>query len=172
MIFEEDLVKVSFVDIKNEWKKDIVLDALKERQFDKYEEVFTKWIRILASYRLDKKYFIPLIAKALDLNYNTKSKFQKLIRGIKGNKSEFINKIIPLASKYYEEFQNTGYAIYNILTDFSSNVSEGNCIDQVNSSQVKTGSWLREFQTKIQSDNFDIANYLKGYEDFFDYSFN
>lgn len=160
VIFGEDSIKFSFNHVKNS-KKEIDF-KIKENEFDSIFNKFRINIENLLKNTFPNQYSFALFCKAIDydtdvMSYDEKTKIRRL---------DNLNKLKKYFDKKYSDYTrevgDNFYALYNVITDYSSNGSEdnGNLATRMNGRQVKSGIWLDEISELISKENIDFEGYL------------
>lgn len=106
-----------------------------------------------------------LFCKVFDLKLTSES-----IKDLKDKKKcrlvEIDSRLEDLISAYVEEFGETAYAGYNVLTDFASydTNDKGDSVFTP-SNQTRVGEWLKTFSESIAKNTINVAEYLKDYDE-------
>lgn len=160
VIFGEDSIEFSFDHVKN--SKKVIDFNIKEKEFETILNKFKINLRNLINNTFPSQYSFALFCKAIGydtnvMNYDEKTKIRRL---------DDLNKLKKYFDKkhsdYSREVGNNYYALYNVITDYSSNGIEddGNIAIRMNGRQVKAGIWLDEISEIISKDNIDYEDYL------------
>lgn len=134
-----------------------------------YEAEFVGYLNNLKRFYIDKKYVLPLLLKALNMNYDLKEEPLSLKEKNSREKfSQLKGLIEDLTDQYFNELNPTAYAFLNILTDFISHQDEYKMIPMymahVNHYYNKPSHWMISFVDAIKKDSFDIEDYLGTYK--------
>lgn len=175
LIFEKDLVHIKVYHSRDQNIEKEFSKTLKEHRFQKYIKSFISYMNDIREYKIEKEYFIAVVAKALGLEFDTDTTNERSRRYNQLRKAKFIDVIIPLAKKYYDEQKGTAFAVFNIITDYASNVDpEGDGIryNNISTNQTRAGDWLKSFSQQTKKEDFDIEKYLESHKEFLTYSFN
>lgn len=177
VIFESNLVNVKLYHQRSSFNPDKLFKVLNAARFDTFIEEFKIHVNKTKEINIEKKYFIATIAKALQLKFEINSINKQIKSKALKELGLFISQVMPLASKYFSEFGSNAYAVFNTITDYSSNVSEEEenywqRSNRIVRNQRLAGVWLKNFHEDISMLNFDFNEYLKDYKSFLQYSFN
>lgn len=160
VIFGEDSIKYSFNHLKNSIKE--IDFKIKEKEF---ETIFSKFkinVQNLINNTFPSQYSFALFCKAINydtdvMNYDEKTKIRKLDNFNK------LKKYFDSKHLYYtKEVGNNYYALYNVITDYSSNGIDNNesLAVRMNGRQLKAGLWLDDISELIRKNNIDFEDYL------------
>ena len=163
IIFGDESIKFSFSHLKN-YERGIDF-SIKEKEFETILNKFKSNIQILTEHSLPGNYSFELFCKAMnikiDLSIENKEKRKKEIEKLKFIKQYYFSKL----SEYIKQVGDNFYALYNVITDYSSNgIDEnGTLAMRINGRQMKAGLWLKEISELLVSENLEYENYLKEY---------
>lgn len=106
-----------------------------------------------------------LFCKVFDLNINYKT-LENLNQEKKERLFAISSRLEALVSSYAEEFGDTAYAGYNVLTDYASYNATGR-VHSVSTPahQIRVGKWLKEFSRVIDGSSFSVEEYLNDYDE-------
>ncbi|HQM80512.1 MAG TPA: DUF932 domain-containing protein [Syntrophorhabdaceae bacterium] len=110
----------------------------------------------------------PLVCKVLELKFDIHSPNRKRSALEYDRLRNVRNNVRELTEKYFGEFGMNAYAVFNIITDFCSNVAKDNRRDiiRIHGSQKRTGKWLEDFPGIYKSADFSWDSYLADYRDY------
>lgn len=177
VIFESNLVNVKIYHQRRSFNPDKLFEVLNAARFITLIEEFRFHLDETKEVKIEKKYFIATIAKSLQLKFELNSTNKQIKSKALKDLGLFISQITPLASKYFSEFGSNAYAVFNTITDYSSNVAEGEenywqRRNRIVRNQRLAGAWLKNFHNDITRLKYDFTEYLKDYNSFLPYSFN
>jgi hypothetical protein len=161
VIFEAESVSISF----SHTKKELNLDKLQNINVDRLkrlEQDFIKKTQKSLEIAIPEKYFLPLAAQILGKKFNLNEKDPQRRARIENNFAAFRYSIDHYSEKYIrkENFGETGYSFFNVITDFASRTENANAI---NGLQTKCGTWLRELGEQVKSPGFNWGKELEDY---------
>jgi len=162
IIIDEETIQFKFHHTSTKLNQISILGFNKIETLKKLEKNFIVYVGVIKKFPIEKKFILPIVAKALRKSFYQNSN-QNSDRVYK-NFMKFQETIHTLTEKYVYDFGETGYTVFNVLTDYVSN-SNGDGIRniQINSLQKKAGKWLKTFSEEIQSSNFNIEEFLGDY---------
>jgi len=171
-IFEASTIQIKFNHNSQDINVQGISSILSRAHFNRMKEDFENHLKSIDEIQIDKKYFIALIIKILKLDFNFDSKNQKAKSLALRKFGEFMWDISEISRKYIAEFGETGYALFNTITDYSSNVDKDNLVrkNQINRNQTVVGEWLKDFSRLVREDKLIMKDYLKDHEKYLQYS--
>ncbi|MEI6139799.1 MAG: DUF932 domain-containing protein [Mariniphaga sp.] len=160
-IFDKESIKVKFAHTKGLIPVDFDVDVSK---FRKYEVDFVNHLHNLNRFYVDPHYVLPLVLKALNLNFNLQCENQRQLAKELERYTQTKTIITDLTDMYYKELKPTAYAVLNIITDYISHQDKYNTIplfsSHINGYYNKPGNWIQNFTAEIQSPKFIMEEYL------------
>lgn len=163
MIFGEDAIWFNYSHV-NGTKKKINFEIRKD-EFNRIINKFNSDVQILKDNEMEAEYSFLIFCKALgltfDINNSNELKREKAMKKLSGYKSQFNS----MLSKYTNELGNNNYALYNSITEFSTNGFEGepSPVLRINSWQRRAGYWLDSFSSLLRIGNINYYEYLEEY---------
>jgi hypothetical protein len=161
-VFNKDTVKVKYNHTNDLKSFNIHADVSKLK---KHEIEFANYLNELNRFHVNKKYAIPLVLKALNMNFGViqpSDNLKELREYSRYKKAK--GTIGSITDKYYDELEPTAYAILNIITDIVSHNADYGIIPfyqaNVNRYYNKSGEWTKDFVSAIQKKGFKMENYL------------
>ncbi len=163
VIFEQDVVKLKYAHTKQALQLD-GLDKIDVSHLKKLEQQFIDKTKKSLTIKLPKKYFLPLAVKILNRSFNLKEKDPKRKKIIESKLQDFSLIIEQYADRYIkkEQFGETAYAFYNVITDYASN-NERLQASAKNGLQTKCGMWVDQLGELVSKKDF---TWEKEVEDF------
>lgn len=163
VIFEKNTVMLRFAHTKQQLNnKDLIkvnVDHLK-----KLETEFKNLIEKSTEIPLPVEYFVPLAAKVLGRNFNLSEKNPNKLEVNVSKMNDFVQLIQTHSKKYIggENFGQTAYAFFNVLTDY---VSNNNALPagSINGLQTKCGMWINQVGNLVQKPGFSWEQEIKEY---------
>lgn len=134
--------------------------SLKAGDFLEMEAEFRASIVNLRRFHVPRKFVWPLACKVFEIRKpGDKASRQKI--AVFNKRKEAIEE---LASKYFEQLGENGYAALNVLTDYATRPpAEFSAEQRINGLQTASGVWMQDFVTQIESRDFDFVSYLGRY---------
>jgi len=163
MIFGEDAIKFNYDHVKGA-KKEINFEVRKD-EFNKLIIDFKSDVQILKDSEIVNDYSFLIFCKALgltfDINNSNELKKEKAGKKLSSYQSQFNS----MLNKYTNEFGNNYYALYNSVTEFSTNgfAGEPSPVLRINSWQRRAGYWVFSFTRLLRNGEIDYDEYLKEY---------
>lgn len=164
VIFEKSTTQLKFShttkDIKKQDLKHVDVSNLK-----RLETEFIQKTKRSLEIPLPVKYFVPLAAKVLGRQFNLSETNPLKLAANKAKMSEFVLLIKGHTAKYAtgQEFGETAYAFFNVLTDYVSNNSKLHA-GSINGLQTKCGMWLNQAGALVVNQQFDWDREIKDYK--------
>lgn len=119
----------------------------------------------LKGFKLSRDDMRKLFCKVFDLNLNSKT-LENLNEERKKRLVDISTRLEELVSSYVEEFGETAYAGYNVLTDYASYNTNGQAHSvYMPAQQVRVGNWLKEFSMVVDKSDFSLEEYLNDYDE-------
>lgn len=163
MIFGEDAIKFNYNHVKGA-KKEINFEVRKD-EFNRTINDFKSDVQILKDSDIAIDYSFLIFCKALgltfDINNSNELKKDKARKKLSDYQSQF-NSVL---NKYTKELGKNYYALYNTITEFSTNgfADEPSPVLRINSWQRRAGYWLSSFTDLLRNENIDFDEYLEEY---------
>lgn len=148
-----------------DFAKKVVAEALgKVGDVATTQKRFSDALSLLPKVPLTKPQIYALFFKAFDILY-TKEKVREMSDRKFENLLKFKDRLDGLAASYTEEFGETAYAAFNMMTDFASYPVDGSeHAVYTPGYQNRVGTWLADF-SKSYSGGMILSNYLGDWEE-------
>ncbi|MEI7422009.1 MAG: DUF932 domain-containing protein [Prolixibacteraceae bacterium] len=160
-IFDKESIKVKFAHTRGQIPVKFEVDVSKLR---KYEIEFVNHLNNLNRFYVDPIYVLPLVLKALNHRFRLNDNNPKIRDRELERFSDTKSLINELTDIYYKELKPTAYAVLNIVTDLISHQQDYKTIplfsSHINSYYNKPGDWIQDFTLEIQSQKFNMEEYL------------
>lgn len=163
VIFEQNTVMLKYAHTKKSIKdKDLI--KVDVTHLKNLENLFIQKTKTSLETNLPNKYFVPLAAKVLDRKFNLKEKNSTKLNETKKKLEDFKSQINNYATFYCakDNFGETAYAFFNVITDYASNNSQVNA-NSINGLQTKCGSWINQIDDLILKHGFNWDDEIKEY---------
>jgi hypothetical protein len=159
MIFEQESIKFKFPHTWQSIGVKIKFDV-DSQKIKRLETEFVNHMKGLDGYEVPREFALPLMCKALGFEFKVNEGSEKRRIAEQERLTEFIVEANQLTDKYYQEFGNNAYAIFNAVTEYASTPRDSNGQGlKVNSLQTRAGKWVREFAASIQN-SIPLSEYL------------
>jgi len=159
VIFEQEVVKLKF----SHTRKEIDFSSLSNldvSHLKKLENDFISKTRKAAEIQIPLKLFVPLAAKVLNKSFNINSKHNPTREREIQKMKAFQDWIGAHIKKYQDEFGNTAYTLFNVITDYASNHA-GNHVNAINGMQRKAGLWINSLGAIMEKPGFNWHQEIK-----------
>lgn len=165
VIFEQQTVTLKFAHTKHSLKSDW-LENINVEHLRKLEKDFIDKTKVSLDIKLPREYFLPLAAKILNRNFNLKEKDPKKLDIIFDKLTVFAKSIEEYTDRYIakENFGETAYAFFNVITDYASNTSQLQA-SAVSGLQTRCGMWINELGELVKRKDFSWGKEIEGYQD-------
>lgn len=163
MIFGEDAIRLNYSHVRG--TKKVIDFEVRKDEFNRIINKFKSDVKILKDSEIVIDYSFLIFCKALgltfDINNSNELKREKARKKLSGYKSQFNS----MLSKYTNELGNNYYALYNTITEFSTNgfAGEPTPVLRINSWQRRAGNWVDSFTRLLRNGNIDYDEYLEEY---------
>jgi len=158
VIFESETIKFTFSHVKYELDKDISFTL----EQGKVKALFDKFV----SYANNLKFCITTdnSMRLITTLFGIKKAEEIDFKSSKEDKTEYeilINEIKKNLSKYIDELGETGYSLFNVITDIASHPIDNRYFRRdMNSMQRLAGNWINSFQEEIKQDSFRHPSFI------------
>ncbi len=158
VIFGEDSIRFSFVHSKS--NKEEINFEIKKDELKRILDKFKSDIEVLIENEIDKNYAFSLFCKGIGINFREGEKGKKRRNNVQ---AEFN----PVFDKYCTELGDNFYALYNSITELSTNGMEADKmpVTRIHGRQSRAGGWQREVASLLRNKKFEYKEYLGGYLD-------
>ncbi len=130
--------------------------------FNNLVESFKQKILFTAEITVPLEFFTAMAAKVLGKSFAVDDHDPATKWEATKKLEEFAWIISILKDKYKTEFGETAYTLYNVATDYASNIKHP--ATSVNSLQWRIGYWLHEFDHAVRQPNFNWHDHLGEYQ--------
>lgn len=153
-IFGDQSIQLEFIHSKSGIRKTLN-PIVNFKEIRDLELKFSEWAQFANVLELPQNNFVPLAAKILNRNFKTSTKHTNKKASIEENKNKFINYINEKTEEYAkrQKLGFTGYALFNVMTDFIGNSNLVNT-NAINGMQQNTTLWLQGLKTLVNKPNF------------------
>ena len=163
MIFGEDAIRLNYSHVRG--TKKVIDFEVRKDEFKRIINDFKSDVRILKDTEIVIDYSFLIFCKALgltfDINNSNELKKEKARKKLSRYQSQF-NSVL---NKYVGELGNNYYALYNVITELSTNgfAGEPSPVLRINSWQRRTGYWVNSFTGLLRNGNINYDDYLEEY---------
>ncbi len=164
VIFEENTISINLQHTKSHFRS-FDFNKINTNLLKDFERDFITKTNRAASINIPAKLFTPLAMKALNLQFKTDNKNEKIMEKELDRLEHFIQTIGNYTDRYVrkENFGETAYAFFNVITDYASNFPHLQA-RSMHSMQGRCGNWLTEFCDKHYKKTIDWEIELPDYK--------
>ncbi len=164
VIFEQNLVSISMIHTRKSIRN-LNMSNIDVSHLKKFEADFINKTKKSVEIDLPRKYFLPLAAKVLNMNFDLTEKDEKKRKLTEQKLNEFAFAIENYTDKYIrkELFGENAYSFFNVITDYASNETHTQARTK-HELQVKCGTWLNMVGGHVADTRFTWKEEVKDYE--------
>lgn len=163
VIFEENTISINLRHTKSHFRS-FDLNKINTNLLKNFERDFITKTEKATSIAIPGKLFTPLAIKALNLQFKTEDKNEKVKKKELDRLEDFIHTMEYYTDRYVrkENFGETAYAFFNAITDYASNFPHLQA-RSTHTMQGRCGNWLTEFCDKYYKKAIDWEKELQEY---------
>lgn len=164
MIYEQNLVSISMTHTRKSIRN-LNLSNIDVSDLKKFETDFINKTKKSAEIELPRKFFLPLAAKVLNINFDLNEKNEKKRKLTEEKLNEFAFAIANYTDKYIrkELFGENAYTFFSVITDYASNEIHTQARTK-HEMQVKCGTWLNMIGGHVAKPDFTWEEEVKDYD--------
>lgn len=139
--------------------KDLKVSDIDIRRLQNAHAKFTESLLNLSRFAVPPNQMLALLCKVLHVRIDERS----LTRPAGRKQAEaFGTRVEELTNRYFNELGHTGYAAFNVLTDFATNPTSQSfgAESRIHRYQTQCMQWIEDFTTKIQETSFSFPAYV------------
>jgi hypothetical protein len=149
-----------FSHVKHELNRDISF-ALEQEKVKALFDKFVSYANSLRKFQITTDNSMKLITTLFGIKNESEIDFKDK----KEDRREYdsLNEVIEnKLKKYIKELGETGYSLFNVITDIASHPIDNRYFRRdMNTMQRLAGNWINSFQEEIQKPTFNILEYLQ-----------
>jgi hypothetical protein len=162
MIIPDTIIRFNFTHLRRDIGETIRFVIAKDR-LAKLKATFTNSIASLRTCEVARAQFEPMVRRVLQLRP------PKPLKPNTPYESDWLalnDHIVEMSTRYAYELGENAYAVFNVITEFSSRPPLNRCVHRDrNSLQRLAGSWLTSFNVACRKPDFSISKYLESMVD-------
>lgn len=164
VIFDDNSISINLPHTKSHFNS-FNIDNIDTKWLKKFEADFINKTNKADKITIPEKVFVPLAAKALNLQFTFDEKDTYKNALVKEKLEEFTHIMQEYTDRYVrkEKFGETAYAFFNVITDYASNYPHLQA-RSTHTMQNRCGNWLSEFCQRQYGRSIDWKEELRGYE--------
>jgi len=167
VIFEEEAVRYSF-DHTEEGIRRLDFSPSGSVRMEHLEEKFKRYVSNLQRRHVPGEYQLPLMAKVLELRFALKHPNEGRRVRERARLGEFREAATRRLSRYSSELGDNAYAVFNALTDYTTNPeSDDLSVVQIVAMQKRVGRWAAIYPTLAEEPGFSLDEYTAETGDYF-----
>jgi hypothetical protein len=160
VVFESETIQFMFSHVKHELNRDISF-ALEQEKVKALFDKFVSYANSLRKFQITTDNSMKLITTLFGIKNESEIDFKDK----KEDRREYdsLNEVIEnKLKKYIKELGETGYSLFNVITDIASHPIDNRYFRRdMNTMQRLAGNWINSFQEEIQKPTFNILEYLQ-----------
>lgn len=157
VIFESETIKFTFSHVKHELNRGVSF-SLEHGSVKALFDKFVLYTKKLRAFSITEDNSMRLIITL----FSIKEESEIDANDKKADIIYLVDKIKQKLKTYVQEFGETGYSLFNVITDIASHPIDNRYFHRdTNSMQRLAGNWINSFQKEIQKTDFNIETYLQ-----------
>ncbi len=139
--------------------RDLKVSDVDIRRLRNAHAKFTESLLNLSRYAVPPNQMLALLCKVLhvridEMSLNKPAKLKQV--------QALGTRVQELTNRYFKELGHTGYAAFNVLTDFATNPTSQSfgAESRIHRYQTECMQWIEDFTTKIQETSFSFPAYV------------